>query len=62
MIAKYPEHLAQGSRLKVIKTYIIHELASLTIDKNPYLINIDDLLERCQKHEKSVEEDLCGDL
>jgi len=57
MIAKYPEHLAQESRLKVIKTYIIHELASLTIDKNPYLINIDDLLQRCQKHEKSVKED-----
>ncbi|BDB99588.1 hypothetical protein [Saccharolobus caldissimus] len=57
MITKYLEHLAQESRLKVIKTCIIHELVSLTIDKNLDLINIDNLVQKCRKHEKGIEDD-----
>ncbi|WP_016730001.1 hypothetical protein [Saccharolobus islandicus] len=57
IITKYPEHLAQESRLKVVKAYVLHELASLTHDKNPNLIDIDDLIKKCRKHEKGIEDD-----
>ena len=62
MIAKYPAHLTKESRLKVVKSYILHELASLTRDKTPDIINIADdsglaLDEKCQEHEKGIEED-----
>ncbi|WP_016732701.1 hypothetical protein [Saccharolobus islandicus] len=55
MIAKYPEHLAQESRLKVVKAYVLHELASLTHDKNPNLIDIDDLVRKCYEHKDCKE-------
>lgn len=57
MIVKYPEHLTQESRLKVVRSYILHELASLTRDKNLDIFNIDKLVENCHKHEKGIEED-----
>jgi len=57
MIAKYPEHLTQESRLKVVKSYILHELASLTRDKTPDIINIDGLVKKCHEHKKGIEED-----
>ena len=57
MITKYPEHLTQESRLKVVKSYILHELASLTRDKTPDIINIDGLVKKCHEHKKGIEED-----
>jgi len=57
MIAKYPEHLTQELRLKVVKSYILHELASLTRDKTPDVINIDGLVKKCHEHKKGIEED-----
>jgi len=60
MITKYPEHLTQESRLKVVKSYILHELASLTRDKTPDIINIDGLVKKCHEHKKGIEEDCKG--
>jgi len=54
MITKYPEHLTQESRLEVVKSYILHELASLTRDKTPDIINIDELVKKCHEHKKGV--------
>ena len=57
MITKYLEHLTQESRLEVVKSYILHEPASLTRDRTPDTINIDELVKKCYERKKGIEED-----
>ena len=55
----YPEHLRDWFRLEIVKSYILHELASLTDSKDKRLFEeiINALIDKCRgSDERSVEE------